>query len=406
MIRDYLRVIYSSLKRRKLRSWLTLIGILIGITAVISLISLGEGFRGAVTSQLDFLNPGVLTIRAEGLDIGPPGSGVTKPLLEKYVDDIEKIKGVDVLMGRIIEDSQIKFNKRSHFSFSASFPTKGDKKTFEKIAQIEIEKGDMLDRSDTYKIVIGNDYSDSDMFGKAVRLRDELEIEGKKFKVKGILKKKGSFIIDHTILMNEDILKELYDVGDTYDLIAVKIEPGAQIEKVKERIEDYLRDERDVDEGEEDFSVQSPEETLKTLDSMLFGVQIFVYLIAAISLLVGGIGIANTMYTSVLERTREIGIMKAVGAKDSHIRSLFLIESGMLGLVGGLAGIILGISLATALAKIGNKFLAEGLISVDISVPFLLFALLFSFIIGLVSGLIPAMKAAKLKPVDALRYRQ
>ena len=230
MIKDNLRVVHSSLKRRKLRSWLTLVGILIGITAVITLISLGEGIRGAVTSQFDFLNPEVLTIRADGITMAPPGTGVSNPLQEKYLKDIQKIKGVDLAIGRIIENAQIKFNGRSHFSIAISFPKNGDKDIIKKIVQLEIEKGNMLDSSDTYRIVVGSDYSKSDMFGKAVELRDELEIEGKKFKVKGILEKKGSFIVDHSVIINEDPLKDLYNHEDTYELIVVKVESESEIE--------------------------------------------------------------------------------------------------------------------------------------------------------------------------------
>ncbi|MBT4208909.1 ABC transporter permease [Candidatus Woesearchaeota archaeon] len=406
MIKDNLRVVHSSLKRRKLRSWLTLVGILIGITAVITLISLGEGIRGAVTSQFDFLNPEVLTIRADGITMAPPGTGVSNPLQEKYLKDIQKIKGVDLAIGRIIENAQIKFNGRSHFSIAISFPKNGDKDIIKKIVQLEIEKGNMLDSSDTYRIVVGSDYSKSDMFGKAVELRDELEIEGKKFKVKGILEKKGSFIVDHSVIINEDPLKDLYNHEDTYELIVVKVESESEIAQVKERLERYLRKERDVDEGEEDFTVSSPEETLKSLDSTLFGIQLFIYLIAAISILVGGIGIANTMYTSVLERTRDIGVMKAIGAKDSQITVLFLLESGLLGLVGGIVGIIFGASTSIILAKIGNKFLSEGLIQINLPLEFILATLIFSFLVGLISGIVPAIKASKLKPIDALRYRR
>ena len=406
MIKDNLRVVHSSLKRRKLRSWLTLVGILIGITAVITLISLGEGIRGAVTSQFHFLNPEVLTIRADGITMAPPGTGVSNPLQEKYLKDIQKIKGVDLAIGRIIENAQIKFNGRSHFSIAISFPKNGDKDIIKKIVQLEIEKGNMLDSSDTYRIVVGSDYSKSDMFGKAVELRDELEIEGKKFKVKGILEKKGSFIVDHSVIINEDPLKDLYNHEDTYELIVVKVESESEIAQVKERLEKYLRKERDVDEGEEDFTVSSPEETLKSLDSTLFGIQLFIYLIAAISILVGGIGIANTMYTSVLERTRDIGVMKAIGAKDSQITVLFLLESGLLGLVGGIVGIIFGASTSIILAKIGNKFLSEGLIQINLPLEFILATLIFSFLVGLISGIVPAIKASKLKPIDALRYRR
>ena len=404
MRNNYLRVVYSSIKQKKLRSWLTLIGILIGIAAVISLITLGEGLRTVVTGQFDLLNPNVLAVTAEGVSQGPPGTGVTKPLEKYYVDDIESINGVDFAMGRIIEDAQLIFEGRSYFGYIGSMPDNIDLSDFQKIAQIEIASGSMITPADSSKIMIGNDFTKSDAFGTPVRLRDAIKVNDKKFKVKGIMEKKGSFIVDKTVTMNEEVMRDMFDAGDRYDTIAVKIEQGVDMNLVKERVEDYLRDERGVDEGDEDFSVESPEEAVESLNSALFGVQIFVYLIAAISILVGGIGISNTMYTSVLEKTKEIGIMKAIGAKNSQILMLFLVESGLLGLVGGLLGLVVGISSAFGLAKLGNNFMGDGLISLNISLTMIILTLLFSFLIGVISGITPAMKAAKLKPIDALRF--
>jgi len=404
MITNYLNVVYSSIKRKKLRSWLTLIGILIGIAAVISLVSLGEGIRGAVIGQFDLLNPDVLTVRAEGIQQGPPGTGVQKPLKDYYVEDIEKLKGVEFVMGRIIEDAQIFFNDRSHFTFVGSYPEEGDPDDIQKIINLEIEYGSMLGQKDTFKVVIGHDLAQAEIFGEPVNLRDTIKIGDEKFKVKGILKKRGSFILDHTVMINEPIVRDLFDIEDEYDVITVKVSPGADMKLVEERIEDYLRDERDVDEGDEDFVVESPEEALASLDSTLFGVQLFIYLIAAISILVGGIGIANTMYTSVFERTKEIGIMKAIGAQNKQILILFLVESGMLGLMGGVLGAIVGLSLAFGLAAAGNSFLGDGLIKINISITMIFLTLFFSFLIGVISGIIPAIKASNLKPIEALRH--
>ena len=401
---NYLRVVYSSIKQKKLRSWLTLIGILIGIAAVISLMTLGEGLRTAVTSQFDFLNPDILTVNAEGIGNGPPGTGVTRPLQKHYAEDIEKINGVDIAMGRIIEEVQLVFNGHSDFTYMGSKPSDIAENDFLKLAESELNKGSLITPSDTSKITIGNSFTKSDIFGIPVKVRDAITIEGEKFKVKGILKKKGSFIIDRTIIINEDVMRELYDIPDRYDGIAVKIEKGADIGQVKERIEDYLRDERDVKEGDEDFSVESPEEAIASLDSALFGVQIFVFLIAAISILVGGIGISNTMYTSILERTKEIGIMKSIGAKNSQILYLFLFESGLLGLTGGFLGMVIGIGSAMGLASIANNIMGEGTIKLTISFTLVFLTLLFSFLIGIISGIIPAIRASKLKPIDALRH--
>ncbi|HLC19408.1 MAG TPA: FtsX-like permease family protein, partial [Candidatus Nanoarchaeia archaeon] len=173
--------------------------------------------------------------------------------------------------------------------------------------------------------------------------------------------------------------------------------------RLKEDIEQLLRKERDVKEGEEDFTVESPQSILESLDSTLFAVQLFVSIIAAISLFVGGIGIMNTMYTSVVERTRQIGIMKSVGAKNSTIFSLFFLESGLLGAAGGIIGIVLGLIMAYGLAAFGRLVLGTELIQAQVSWTLILGALLFSFVLGTLSGLLPAVQASRMQPVEALR---
>ncbi len=404
MIKDYLRLSYDSLVHRGVRSWLTIIGIFIGILAVISLISLGEGLRGVVASQFNFLSTDTLVIQASGLNYGPPGTGAVSPLKERYVDDIENFNGVDTAVGRIIEMSLLEFNGKSESAFVVSVPGGMKRKTVETIAQIEIMNGRDLKDDDTNKIVIGTNYVDANKFGKIIETGSRVTINGEEFEVVGILKKKGSFTVDNAVVMNEDELKKVFNVSDTYSIVAVKISKGADMSAVKDKIEEYLRNERDVKKGAEDFSVQTPQQAIKTLDSVLFAIQIFVYVIAGISIVVGGIGISNSMYTSVTERTKQIGIMKSIGARNSDIFYLFLIESGLLGMVGGILGILAGLGLAYGLAFIGMSLLNTDLIRVNASMSLVLGALAFSFLIGSVSGLLPAIQASKLKPVDALRY--
>lgn len=403
MIQDYVKLAYLSLKKRRLRSWLTMVGIFIGIAAVVSLIGLGEGLRVAVMNQFNFLTADVLTVQAAGLMSGPPGEGAVNPLLERYVQDMNHIKGVERAIGRIIESAQLQFNDQSDFTFAGSIPDGQDRKEVERITNQEAAEGRLLKDGDTNKVVLGSNYGKPDIFGRAIRPRDAVKVQGKEFEVVGILKKKGSFIIDNVILMNEDILKDLFHVADIYGIIVVKVAPGNTLGSVKERLENYLRKERDVKKGEEDFTVESPEQTLKNLDSTLFAIQIFVYVIAGISIVVGGIGIANTMYTSVVERTKQIGIMKAIGAQRKTIFTLFLLESGFLGVVGGIFGIVLGSLLAYGLAFVGTQVFGTSLIRVSLSWFLLLGALAFSFLIGTIAGLLPAVQASKLIPVEALR---
>lgn len=406
MIKDYLMLSYSSLKSRRLRSWLTMIGIFIGIAAVVSLIGLGEGLRIAVTSQFNFLSTDVLTVRASGLEVGPPGTGVVTPITKKNAEEIERIKDVDMTIGRIIEDVKIEFNRRTDFTFAASMPDGEKRKEVQRIAQLEIDKGKMLEDSDKNRVVLGSNYAKSDIFGKAVKIRDKVIIQDKEFDVVGILKKKGSFIIDNAILMNEDFMEEFLGINDTYNVVLIKVNNVKDIPIVKEKVEEYMRDDRNVDKGEEDFTVESPEQALENLNSTLFAIQIFIYVIAGISIIVGGIGIANTMYTSVVERTRQIGIMKAIGARNKDIFILFLIESGFLGLTGGIIGIIIGVSIAYGLAFIGSSLLNSDLIKVSITWYLIFGSIAFSFIVGSIAGLMPAIRASKLKPVDALGYNK
>ncbi len=201
------------------------------------------------------------------------------------------------------------------------------------------------------------------------------------------------------------MLNLIREADDTdVNVIGVKVKNVDNIDNVKENIEKLMRKERNVKKGEEDFVVESPQNLLATLNSTLFAVQLFIYIIASISIVVGGIGIMNTMYTAVLERTKEIGIMKAIGAKNSVIFFLFSVESGFLGMVGGIIGIIFGLLLAYGLAFIGQITLGSDLIQAHITFGLIIGALLFSFILGIISGIVPAYQASKMQPVEALSF--
>ena len=152
--------------------------------------------------------------------------------------------------------------------------------------------------------------------------------------------------------------------------------------------------------------MESPIQTLNSVNTILGIINLIVVGIAAISLLVGGIGIANTMYTSVLERTKEIGVMKAIGAQNKDILSIFLIEAGLLGLVGGIVGAVIGLLGAIGLSTLANNALGGELFAVSISYPLLASAIGFSFFVGILSGIIPALQASKLNIVDAISDRR
>jgi len=402
---DYWKLAIGNLRHRGTRSWLTLLGIFIGITAVIALISLGAGLKLAVSSQFGISNTEVITVQAGGISwMGPPGTGVAKRLTKKDVQAIERLSTVDLAIGRNIETFKLEYN--NIVSFSAGFGVHGGEKGKWDYAMqnIQTEKGRLIQDGDKDKVLLGNNYGfkDKSGFKKAVSVGDKIKINGKRFQVVGILKKKGSFIIDNVVGISVGDLKDLENNGDYVDLISVKIKNKNLMNKAKEQIEQLMRKRRNVKVGEEDFEVSTPQAMLKTVNNILGGVQIFIVIIASISILVGALGIVNTMTTSVLERRKEIGIMKAVGAKNSQIFMQFLIESGLLGLVGGIAGVVVGIAIGYfGTLGIGNFTGAE--IRPDINFFLIGGALLGSFIVGSVAGIIPAMKAAKQNPSEAMR---
>lgn len=405
MLRDH--VIYSikHLRDKGLRSWLTMIGIFIGIAAVVSLIGLGEGLRNAISSQFGFLGPDVLSVQASGLAFaGPPGTGVVKPLTDDLSEKIKKLNGVATSFNRYIKSVPVQFNEHQIIGFMASVPEGEDRKTFEAMVNLKADKGRLLKDSDSKNVVLGNDFKKDNTFGKGVNVGDKLLLNGTTFQVVGILEKKGSFIFDTVVLVNEKTM--FNDLGvdkKNVNVIAVKVNDVKIVNDIKVTIEKFMRKERNVKKGEEDFQVLSPQQTLQTLNSAVFAVQLFVYVIAFISIIVGGIGIMNTMYTSVLERTKEIGIMKSIGAKNSTIFTIFFVESGLLGVVGGVIGVVLGLAFAFGLSAAGRIYLGSDLIQAKIPAFVIFGSLIGSFVLGTFFGVLPAYQASKLSPVESLR---
>jgi putative ABC transport system permease protein len=405
MFIDYILYALKGLKERKLRSWLTMLGIFIGIASVVALIGLGEGLRGAIVGQFGFIGPDVLAVQASGINFaGPPGQAVARPLTDDLTNKIQRVYGVEAAINRYIESGTLEFNDRQDIVFAWNVPTGKDRKVFEDMLNLAVDKGRLLKDGDKFKVVIGNDFSKDDRFGKGMRVGSNIIFNDLEFEIIGIMNKKGSFIFDTSIIMNEDVLIDNFREDDSVNAIAVKVKDITDIDNVKSNLEELLRKERNVGKGEEDFSVESPESTLATLNDILFGVQLFISIIAFISIIVGSIGITNTMYTSVLERTKEIGIMKSIGAKNSTIFKIFLIESGFLGFIGGIIGVIIGIILAYSFAFLGRISLGSDLIKADISISIILFSILFSTIVGLIAGSIPAIQASRKNPVDSLRF--
>ncbi len=403
MIKDYFKLAYRSARQRKLRSILTMIGIFIGIAAVVALISLSQGLKNAVAEQFVKLGADKLIVQAAGGGFGPPGTGVSVYLTEKDKEIISKTKGVDIAVGRLIRTVKGEFRNDQKYAYAVSLPKDQDERNLViEVNDYQIDQGSLLESSSEYQAVIGYNLQ-KDFFDHELALRNKITLQGKVFEISGILKKTGNPQKDDNFLLPEKALRDILNIKEDYDLIAVKVKSGEDPNLVMENIKKELRGAHHLKEGKEDFTVQSPQQLIASLTTILLIIEGVLVGIAAIALFVGGIGIMNTMYTAVLERTGEIGILKALGATQKNILFLFLIESGLLGIIGGLIGIILGFIISKTVEFAAYQAFQSPLIQANVSITLIISALFFSFVIGAVSGVLPARQAAQLKPVEALR---
>ncbi len=405
MIKDYLTLAFGNIKHRGIRSWLTMLGVFIGIAAVVSLISLGQGLQTAITSQFSTLSTDRLTIQNAGTGFGPPGSTSVRKLTDHDVNIIEQTNGVKIAVSRLIRMAYVDYNNVRDYHYIASMPTDNKKLDFVySTANLKVESGRLLRPGDKDKVILGSDFITTKAYGKDLRVGSSIMIQGRKFQIVGFTQKTSTFVVNTAIMMMEDDMKSLLNIDSKEtDLIVAQVDDKDKIIQVADDIKRKLRKDRGEKVGEEDFSVETPISALKNVNLILNIINIIVSGIAAISLIVGGIGIMNSMFTSVLERTKEIGVMKAVGAQNKNVLLIFLFESGLLGLVGGVVGALMGLAMAFSVSGIANQAFGSNILDVTISYPLLFASISFALLIGLASGILPALQASKLKPVEAFR---
>jgi putative ABC transport system permease protein len=405
MIEDLFKYIITNLRHRFTRSFLTILSILIGIMAVFVLVSYGEGLRHYMDQMAQEMGTDKLIAQPKGASA--PGSTGTYFTKDDF-DFIKKQKGVSEATAATVRQSEIKndLQKLGKWVFIMGMPTDPSEIRLmeEAFGGYGILKGRELKKGDNNKVVLGYNYMLADkIFSKPLKLGDNVFIKDESFDIIGFYEEVGNPQDDSNVYLTNDAMKELFDVGDTYDYLFIKAEKDANPIELADRLEEKLRKKKGQKEGEEDFYIQSFEQLLETFGTVLLVLNSILVIIAGISVVVAAVNIMNTMYTAVLERTKEIGIMKSIGAKNNTILLIFFIESGLLGLIGGAIGILLGFGLAKlgeiAIAATGYSFLKPYF-------PWWLIVscLVFSFIVGAASGFFPARAASKLKPVDALRY--
>ena len=402
MYKESFLMAWASLIANKMRSILTMLGIIIGVAAVIALVSIGNGVKQDIQNSISSLGSNLLMVmpgapRTPGVR---PSAGSMKSLKVSDYEAISKLDGVRAA-SPMTNGSYVVIYQNKNWTTSVS----GVSNNYLDVNNWSMKSGRFLSEKNVQnrervavvgKTVVKNLFGDEDPVGAEIRVKNI------PFRIIGVLNSKGSgamgndqddmVIIPYTTAMERvegvDYLRMIYVVG--------KDENG--IDRLQSDIENLLRVRHGIkDTNLDDFNIQNMNSIMETMEETTGTLTLFLGAVAAISLVVGGIGIMNIMLVSVTERTREIGVRKALGATYSVIVTQFLIEAVVISLMGGIIGIILGIGSSKLIG------MASGMSTV-ISVPTIVMSFAFSMAIGLIFGIYPARKAAKLNPIDALHY--
>lgn len=388
-----------NLNHRKGRSFLTVFSIMVGIATIFIFISFGYGLYNYTESFTTSSSADKLLILAKGS--GAPGMDDTFKLTDDDLDVIRGTSGVYEASGLYYNVVKVEKGKQSKYVFMTSYDPK--EPLILDIFGVEIEKGRLLNQGDSKTAVAGYNYLvDDKIFEKGLDVNSVVEVNGEKIKIIGFLESIGNPQDDSQIYITNDYFLELFPDEDSYAQIVARVDLD-NIEKVTENVEKSLRKHRDLEEGKEDFYVQSFEDMIESFSGALNMIVGFVILIALISVLVSAINTANTMITSVLERYKEIGILKAIGARNSEIFKIFLFESSFLGFMAGVLGVFIG-WIITVVASVILSSLGWGFLSPYYSFGIFAGCIIFATLTGAISGAIPAIRASRINPVDALRY--
>ncbi|MCK4670445.1 MAG: ABC transporter permease [Nanoarchaeota archaeon] len=395
MIKDYFIIAFKNLRERQLRSWLTIFGIIISVACIVSLISISSGLEASIKEQFIKFGSNRFYVMASG---GQPG--FQEGLTMRDVETLEKIPDIGYVTPYLmITSAELKYSKQTSYGMLLAWPTEDSKERFEDY-DLTFSEGGAFREGQKYVMILGS-LAATETFDKDVHLKSKIEIKDIKFEVVGILDSLGNRQDDSQIYIPIDTARELFDKPDEVSFIDVTVKTGREIDAVADRARRALERRR----KDENFEILTPTQILKFLSQTLGIIQAILVSIAAISLIVGAVGIMNSMYTSVLERTKNIGIMKSIGARNKDILLLFLLESGMIGFVGGVIGIILGYVASYGVAAFAASA-GYSILKIYPSASLIIGGLFFAIFVGMLSGTLPSRRAARLRPVDALRWNQ
>lgn len=389
----------KNLSKRKGRSFLTILSIFIGIATIFIFVSYGLGLYTYIDEVTTSTSADKIIIQAKGGTFAMFDSNVK--FSDDDLDAIKNTPGVFEVTGSYFKIVEAEFQEKRLYTMMMSYDPK--KPLVMEVSNIDIIKGRELS-GNKKEVVLGYNYMiDEKIFPKGLRLNQNIEINGEKIKVVGFYDEVGNPQDDAQIYMGNDYMEEFYPNETlSYGWIIAKVDID-DIDGVIERVEKSLRNERDLDKGKEDFFVQSFQDMIEGFSTALDVVIGFIILIALISVVVSAINTANTMITSVIERIKEIGIIKSIGARNSDIFGIFLFESGFLGFVAGVIGVLIGWFVSYTGGVILDS-LGYGFLQPDFHPLIFIGCIAFATLTGALSGVFPAINASKINPVDALRY--
>ena len=410
LLSENFKVALRALRANKLRSFLTILGIVIGVATVVALLSIGNGATASITNQIRSTGSNLLNISPGRQQVGFRGGGETRQASHLYYEDYELLQrtltqNISAIVPTVQSSYTIKYGDQS-LDTSVSGTTAGQKD----VRALQVANGRFLtdgdNKSDALVAVLGSQIA-TDLFGSIPPVGNTISINGMKFMVVGVLESKGASFAspdDNIFIPIQTGYDKLFgstaafNGKQTLNAILISVKTTDAMSTVSAEATYLLRRSHKLKPSEDaDFNIMNQADILNTLNTVTQTLTIFLGAIAGISLLVGGIGIMNIMLVSVTERTREIGLRKAVGATRNQILTQFLIETVTLSLLGGIIGILLGVLTATS-------FSVTGLISSVITPSSILMAFSFALAIGVFFGLYPAFRAANLHPMEALRY--
>lgn len=403
----------SALRANKGRSFLTMLGIIIGVAAVIIIMSVGAGAQSLILSQVKSLGSNLIgVVPGKSDNSGPPASVLGIVITTLTYEDAESLldKSRFPHIASVVAYTK-SFGNLTWQDQSYDTNISGSTVGYLMTEGGEVDTGRFFTRDEEKnlsRIVVLGSTVKKELFGENDPIGQRIKINNKSFEVIGVMKERGTVAFqnyDDQVFVPIMTVQKLIAGIDHLGLMRMKIDEQANIPETIKEVEIMLRERHDISDQtgkDDDFTVLNAAEAVNLLKTITDSLKFFLAAVAALSLLVGGIGIMNIMLVAVTERTREIGLRKAIGANNGNIQKQFLLEAVILTSVGGLIGIVLGASTSYLISIIAQKMGYDWLFY--ISGYSIILAFFVSFIIGIIFGLFPAIKASRLNPIEALRY--